>query len=141
MYQHNKRVLNQKSKTTGKLNFNCMKIIYKLGLVLLSAPLLVSCIAFHNGYLSNSAALNAANFTYVNQNIKGQADVTYFLIFGGLGKETLVHDAKQQMLSSFPLKDNQTLVNQTVNFKHTFLLMGLARKVTCTVTTDVVEFK
>jgi hypothetical protein len=141
MNQNNKRDLTRKNKNTEKLNFNCMKVIYKLGLVLVFAPILVSCIAFHSGNLSNSAALNAANFTYVNQNIKGQADATYFLVFGGLRKETLVHDAKQQMLTSYPLKDNQALVNQTVNFRYTFLLMGFARKVTCTVTADVVEFK
>ncbi|MFN7704640.1 MAG: DUF6567 family protein [Chryseotalea sp.] len=117
-----------------------MKTLYKLSLIFLLTPLLGSCIAFHSGYLSNSAALNSANFTYVNQNIKGQAEATYFVLFGGLGKETLVHDAKEKMLASFPLKNNQALANQTVNFKYTFILMGFARRVTCTVTADVVEF-
>jgi len=38
------------------------------------------------------------------------------------------------------LKDNQALVNTTVNFANSYYL-GLVITVTCTVSADVVEFK
>ncbi len=99
-----------------------------------------SCAAFHSGYMTNSAALSSANFSYVKQNIKGQSTATYVLGIGGLEKVTLVDNAKQQMLATNPLKSNQALANLTVNFKYSFYF-GVFSSVNCTVTADVVEFK
>ena len=45
------------------------------------------------------------------------------------------------MLASNPLKSNQAFANVTVNFKSAFYFGLLLRKVKCTVTADVVEFK
>lgn len=116
------------------------KIILKSIFALTIAIFISSCAAVHSGYMSNSAALSSANFSYVKQNIKGEATATYVFGIGGLAKETLVDNAKQQMLASTPLKSNQTLANLTVNFKSSFYLGFLYRTVRCTVTADVVEF-
>ncbi len=104
------------------------------------AVLVSSCSATHSGYMANSAALSSANFSYLKQNINGQATATYVLGIGGLAKATLVDNAKQRMLENNPLKSNQTFANLTVNFKNSYYL-GLFAKVKCTVTADIVEFK
>ncbi len=101
---------------------------------------LASCSALHSGYMNDSAALSQPNFTYVQRNVQGSSTATYVLGIGGLGKETLVNTAKMNMMDVALLKDNQALVNTTVNFKNSFYF-GLIVTVTCTVTADVVEFK
>lgn len=108
--------------------------------VIIITILISSCAATHVGYMTDSASLSSANFSYAKQNIKGEANTTYLLGIGGLAKETLVGNAKLDMLKNNPLKDNQTLANVTVNFKYSFYL-GMVRTVRCTVTADVVEFK
>ncbi len=117
-----------------------MKTILKSTVVLFFAMLITSCAAVHYGYMDGSASLSSANFSYVKQNIKGEATATYILGIGGLAKKTLVDDAKQMMLTANPLKNNQSLANLTVNFKTSHYLM-LYATTTCTVTADVVEFK
>ena len=89
--------------------------------------------------MTNSTALSQANFEYVSNNIQGSESVTYVLGIGGMTKETLVDNAKKDMLQRNPLKANQALCNLTVNMKTSYQL-GLFITVTCTVTADVVEF-
>ena len=116
------------------------KSILKTTLIVFTAILLTSCSAGHTGYMSSSASLSSANFSYVKQNIKGEATATYILGIGGLAKETLVDDAKQNMLAQNQLKNNQTLANLTVNFKISRYL-GFYATAKCIVTADIVEFK
>lgn len=116
------------------------KIILKFTFAAIVAISLSSCSAGHSGYMSDSSALGAANFSYVKNNIKGESTATYILGIGGLAKSTLVDDAKQKMLSENPIKDNQTLTNLTVNFKNSYYL-GIYWTSKCIVTADVVEFK
>ncbi len=101
---------------------------------------MASCTALHSGYMNDSAALSQPNFSYVKRNIQGSSTATYVLGIGGLGKETLVNSAKSNMMDEALLKDNQTLVNTTVNFKSSYYF-GIIVTVKCTVTADVVEFK
>ncbi|MCK9436269.1 MAG: hypothetical protein M0Q12_03555 [Synergistaceae bacterium] len=117
------------------------KVLLKTVFAITIAIIFSSCAALHSGYMLNSAALSSANFSYVKQNIKGEATVTYVLGIGGFSKDALVEDAKQDMLASNTLKSNQTFTNLTVNFKTTSYLGILYRVVKCTVTADVVEFK
>ncbi len=98
-----------------------------------------SCMAFYSGTMSSSAGLSAPNFSYVKKNISGQSRAIYILVFGGMEKQNLVEEAKQKMLSKNPLQNNQALTNITVSFKKVINLFY--RKVTCTITADVVEFK
>jgi hypothetical protein len=116
------------------------KIILKISTTLLLVILFSSCAAYHNGYMASSASLNSANFSYVKQNVKAKSTATYILGIGGLGKETLVNSAKEELISENKLKNNQALSNLTVNFKNSYIL-GVFSTVTCTVTADIVEFK
>jgi hypothetical protein len=117
------------------------KIILKFTLAIVLALSIASCSAVHSGSMENSASLSSANFSYVKQNVVGKAQATYVLGIGGLAKETLVNQAKLKMLAENPLKNNQTLVNLTVNFKNSYYLGLIYSTVKCTVTADVVEFK
>ena len=117
------------------------KLFLKSIIAITISIFMTSCFANFTGYMSNSAALSSSNFSYAKQNIKGNASARYILGFGGMAKETLVDDAKQEMLASNPLKSNQAFANVTVNFKSAFYFGLLLRKVKCTVTADVVEFK
>ena len=116
------------------------KVILKSIFAISIAIFITGCAANHGGYMANSAFLSANNFSYVKMNVQGTSTASYVLGIGGLGKETLVNDAKQQMLARSPLKSNQTLANLTVNWKNSHYL-GLVIIVKCTVTADIVEFK
>ena len=116
------------------------KRILKLSIAIFIVTIITSCVAFHSGYMVNSAALSTSNFTYVKMNVEGKSDAVYVLGIGGLDREALVNDAKQKLLESNPLKDNQTLANLTVNFKNEYYF-GIVYIKTCRVTADIVEFK
>ena len=119
-----------------KMKKNEIKLVI-IGLVTL---LFTSC-ATHQGLMQNSASLSSANFSYVKQQIQGKASATYIFGIGGLGKKTLVDNAKQRMIKSNLnlLSSNQALANITVNFKTSYYLLFM--NVGCTVTADVVQFK
>ena len=114
-----------------------MKNIFKLAAIFL---LFQSCVAVHSGSMSNSASLSSANFTYVKLGANGESSATYIFGIGGFNRQTLVADAKNNMLREFILKDNQSLSNITVNFK-TSNYCGVYQKVVCYVTADIVQFK
>ncbi len=117
------------------------QVVLKSVFAITIAIIFSSCFALHGGNMSDSAALSSGNFSYVKYNMKGEATATYFLGIGGLAKNALVAEAKQQMLSSNSLGSNQALVNVTVNYKYSFFFLMIVRTVTCTVTADVVEFE
>ncbi|MFY8213313.1 MAG: DUF6567 family protein [Flavobacterium sp.] len=117
------------------------KLLSKSILVIVVLTFLTSCAGYHSGYMSDSAALSSANFSYISQNIQGESQATYVIGIGGLNKKTLVDTAKKQMLEASPLKGNQALVNLTVNFKSSYYLGFLVMTQKCIVTADVVEFK
>lgn len=99
-----------------------------------------SCASIHNGYLQNSTSLNSGNFSYVKWNAKGQSTATYIIGIGGNKKLDLVNEAKQDLLTKNPLKDNQSLTNIVVSWRYkTFL--GIYTTATCLVSADIVEFK
>jgi hypothetical protein len=101
---------------------------------------LFSSCAIHDGYMVNSASLSSNNFTFVKRDASGTTTATYILGIGGLSRQSLVDVAKKNLLMVYPLKDNQTLVNLTVNWKDTYVLPFAITK-RCTVTADIVEFK
>lgn len=89
--------------------------------------------------MQSSASLSTNNFSYVKNNVQGSAKATYIFGIGGLSKKALVNTAKTRLLESNPLKENQALVNLTVNWRSTFFLIGFSNR--CTVTGDIVDFK
>ena len=60
------------------------------------------------------------------------------IYIGGLEKNTLVADAKKDLLENYPLKENQALANITVDFKNSIVFFVIKTKVT--ITADVIEF-
>ena len=122
-----------------KTNYMKNKFTKILG-VLSLALLLSSCAAFHSGSMEGSASLSSANFVYVKQNVRGYSQATYIFGIGGLAKETLVADAKIDLLRSNSLSSNQALANVSVNFK-TSVYLGIVTTLGCTITADIVEFR
>ncbi len=113
----------------------------KLTFGLFVVILFSSCMAFHAGSISSNGALSSANFEYVKKDISGTSSAVYILNIGGMAKEKMVAEAKENMLQKNPLLSNQALVNMSVDYKNTLILGTIYRKLTVTVTADVVEFK
>lgn len=115
-----------------------MKKVLSFALVVI---LFTSCMAFHAGSTSGSAALSSANFDYVQKNITGSSSAVYIFGFGGMAKDRMVSQAKDDMLKKHPLQSNQALANVTVDVKNTLIFGTVYRQFTVNVTADVVEFK
>ncbi|WP_051907833.1 DUF6567 family protein [Flavimarina sp. Hel_I_48] len=116
------------------------KLLLHTFFILLISILFSSCAAGLAGSLNDSAALSSNNFSYVQKNLLGKAQATYVLGIGGMNREAIVNEAKQNMLENYSLKDGQTLANTTVNFKYSNFL-GLIATYKCYVTADIVQFK
>ena len=115
------------------------KIIFRS---LLFASIIIgfgSC-AFHMGTIQNSAVIQSNNFNYVKRNVKGTSAAHYVLGLGGLSKNELVAEAKQDLMSQNKIKDNQTLVNITVGWKRTIIYPFVISN-RCTMTADIIEYK
>lgn len=109
--------------------------------LLVISLMLSGCAAYHQGSMSGSAALSQANFSYVKQNISARSSAAYVFGIGGLGKKTLVDDAKKKLVASNPLGPNQALANVTINFKRAWYLGLIYQQVDCVVSADIVEFR
>lgn len=106
-------------------------------------PLLVSltgCVSYFAGFPTNSTQLNQPNFHYVKQNVSGQSTATYIIGIGGNAHVSMVAEAKENLLSSYPLAENQALANVVVDFKFRSVLGPLFGQKVCTYTADIVEF-
>ena len=93
--------------------------------------------ALHIGTISSNAMLNTNNFKIVGT-AKGEATAKYWLGIGGLGRQGLVNEAKQDLYKNTPLKPNQTLANLTYDIKKNYILIYWQQK--AIVTADIVEF-
>jgi hypothetical protein len=113
-----------------------------VSLLAVAAALLTlpSCTAVLSGTGNSSASIDRANFTYVKKDATGTATAKYILGIGGNKRMALVSEAKQSMLATNPLQANQALSNMTVDYKIRSVL-GIVNTMTCTVTSDIVEFK
>lgn len=117
-----------------KRNFKKFPPIY------LIFSILTGCVASHVGSMSGSASLDAPNFMYKKQNVFGEAQATYVLGIGGVAKQSLIVEAKKNMLTANPLLKNQALANVSVSYKSTGFLGFLVTTVKCNVSADIVEF-
>ncbi len=113
--------------------------IFKTLLLLFVGSIIFSC-ATHDGYMLSSASLSSNNFKYVVKDAVGTATATYIIGIGGHSKQSLVAEAKKNLLEKYNFKDNNALVNLTVNWKKTFV-NPIAYRNRCTITADIVEFK
>lgn len=105
-----------------------------------AALFLTSCTLYQGGMLP-SASLNENNFQYLHHSIRGESKATYYMGIGGMRRDALVAEAREAMLAEHPLQDGQALVNVTVDYRQTYIIFQLYRRVTCIVTADVVQFK
>ena len=115
------------------------KIIFRN---LLFASIIVSfgSCAFHTGMIQNSAVIQSNNFNCVKRNVSGTSATHYILGIGGLSKDELVAEAKQNLMTQNKIKDNQTLVNITIGWKRT-IIYPLVISNRCTMTADNIEYK
>ena len=115
-----------------------MKKTIIITLVLFAVLALSGCVT-STGFVSDSASLSQANFSYSAMNVSGKSDTFYILGIGGFNKDALVVEAKEALTEAHPVSDNQAYTNMSVNFKYEYYVVYI--KVTCTVTADIVEFK
>lgn len=99
------------------------------------AALLGGC-AFHSGQLV--ADVPNAPVKHVDMAV-GVAQSTKVFGLGGVGKDALLFEARQQMITNRPLVDDEAYNNYTVDYKRTYFIVGSKTKVT--VTADVVAPK
>lgn len=106
--------------------------------VVLIGLMLAACFATHSGTMVNSASLSQNNFKIIG-NVTGQAETYTFLMFGGgIGRDALVNEAKQDMYNKHPLRDGQAYANITVDFKNAVYI--LVNQFRCTINADIVQF-
>ena len=91
----------------------------------------------HSGYLSSNAVLVDNNFRIIGLGV-GESESIKILGFGGLKKDALVFDAKNDLYKKVELKQGQALTNITVDFKSEFYLLFSKTKVI--VTAEIVDF-
>ena len=95
-----------------------------------------SC-AFHRGTFIGSASINNNQFRIAGM-ANGTAEASYIIGLGGLSKEALVYEAKRNLYSRYPLTKGMALGNVTVDFKTTWLLFILKRRVH--ISADIIDF-
>jgi len=88
--------------------------------------------------MGSSTSLSQPNFSYIQKNVEGNALATYILAIGGVAKDGLVKQAKEEMMKNYPVGDNEAYVNITVNFKTSYYIVW--NTVKCTVSADIVRF-
>ena len=117
-----------------------MKILKNLFPVLILISLF-GCASFHYGEIANDKiVLQNANFNYIKTNLVGTSEVFYFLGIGGNDTDSLIDEAKKDLMSKNPLGPNQALANMSITYKYSFNL-GIVFKRHCIITADVIEFK
>lgn len=101
-----------------------------------------SCSSILSGYNSfgTTTVLSQPNFDYVKKNLTGTSSAAYILGIGGMNRTALINEAKQSLLSNYPLKSNQALSNVTVDFKNSNFVGLIYVKVLCTINADIIEF-
>jgi len=106
--------------------------------------LFFSSCAMHNGLTYNSnthnteVVLSKKNFKVVAR-VKGESKATYILGFGGLSKNALIAEAKEDMLSKADIiGGSKAIINETVEIKNSFYLIVWENKVT--VSANIIEF-
>ncbi len=104
-------------------------------LIAISTVILGSC-AMHSGQLVSDVPNKPVKHIDI---AVGVATTSKVFGMGGVGKDALLFEARQQMISNRPLVDNEAYNNYTVDYKRTYFIIGSKTKVT--VTADVISPK
>ena len=111
-------------------------------IITISMLLFLSSCGYNWGYMpmhQSGVVMDEANYTYVG-NATGEASSMHILGFGPFSSQTLVSDAKANMLKKVDLYNgSRAIVNMTVDEKVVYLLFGVKR--TVYISADIIEFK
>ena len=77
----------------------------KILIAVLLVTTFTSCVSMHGGMTSSSASLSSNNFTYIAQGVQGSASVTQYVALVPGFRETLINDAKNEILDGNSLGD------------------------------------
>ena len=110
----------------------------KIILLFITTIMLSACASLHSGYMTGVAPPVENNFQYVG-NALGTSQATYILGIGGLNREGLVREAKNNLIENNPVKDGQTLVNFTVDHKKSVYL-GIVITHKVIITADILQY-
>jgi hypothetical protein len=97
-----------------------------------------SCTSVYYGSMYNNSMIDKGNFSYTGVR-NGYSSCFYVLGIGGMNHSSLINEAKEKMLLEYPLRRNEALVNQVVEWKKSFYFPFFLR-VTCIINADVVKF-
>ena len=116
----------------------------KIYLVLIIVSLFMTSCASHYGLPKNynqnttEVILTKKNFKVV-EIVKGEAEATYVLGFGGLSKNGLVAEAKSKMLNSAGIEGtSRAVINEVVEVKSSGFILVSKYKVI--VSAQIIEF-
>jgi major membrane immunogen (membrane-anchored lipoprotein) len=117
----------------------------------LSAILLSSCsyqLSTHSFYYHGTDALRTdLDFHYIKYGVIGTSNTTYNFRGGGNVREGLVADAKRDMQANFPLSNNQSYANLSVDIVKTEVgnmvdgqYSATSILLKCTISADVIQY-
>ncbi len=112
----------------------------KFALLTILTFIFSSCMTLHKGYLSPlSQNIDESEFTYV-ETVYGESAAYYLFGLGGGSKKGLIGQAKQDLRKKNKLKENQALINFTVDnqFQTIFGIISINRMI---ISADLVERK
>ena len=115
----------------------------KITLISISLLLLSSC-GMNWGYLPNyhhtEVVLDEANYTYVGS-ATGESSAINIFGIGPIGSQSLVQDAKADLLSQVDLySGSRAIVNMVVDEKQSYFTLFYVKR-TVYVSADIIEFK
>lgn len=105
---------------------------------LIFAVLLSSCSSVYYGNMHNNAVINQGNFSYTGIR-SGTSSCFYVMGIGGMNHTALISEAKEKMLQENPLRRNEALVNQIVEWQNTYYFPFFVR-ITCIISAEVIKF-
>ncbi len=120
------------------LVINKIPTMKKLFIIFLIAVIHSGCFSLYNGNMYNNTVINQGNFKYTGVR-SGSASCFYVFGIGGMNHSALINEAKERMLQEFPLRRNEALVNQIVEWKSSYYFPFFMR-VTCIINAEVIQF-
>jgi hypothetical protein len=111
----------------------------KMIILFVTTIMLSSCVSLHSGYIAGTAPPVENNFKYMG-NVLGTSQATYIFGIGGLLRDGLVREAKNNLIQQTTLQDGQALVNFTVDHKKSFYL-GIVWTHKVVVTADILQYQ
>lgn len=112
-------------------------MLIKLNALFISLLFILSGCAFHNGTFDSGVAITNNQFRVVGT-AHGNAYTTHVFGLGGLATDALVHEAKRDLYSKYPLAKGMILNNITVDFKRSFYFFAMTTKVM--ISADIIDF-